>query len=192
MDPSSRTSMAIEWAVPPSARALATVSSAPSGSDRYPTPTARPARARARHVALPIPRDAPVTRAIVASGTGPPSRTAGIHRRAFGHGSRPPYEARPPRHPRAERRRKDEVARLQQAPAPRAVQGDRDGRGRGVPNLLDVDQHLAGIESEALAERRQDARVRLVADGYLQVGGRVPRLLQHLGAGRRHGGDRHL
>src|SRR5947207_2400871 len=97
MDASARTSMGTARAEPPSALAFATVCSAPSGSERYPMATARPARARARELALPIPREAPVTSATVrsASGTGrrlEVERGLGLDR--SGHG--PPHQAGPP------------------------------------------------------------------------------------------------
>ena len=67
-------------------------------------------------------------------------------------------------------------------PAPRAIQGDRDRRGRGVADGLDVDDRVIDRDLQAIGHRDHDPSVRLVGDRQVDVLRAEARLLEQLAA----------
>src|SRR3954454_4360417 len=113
--------------------------------------TLKPSSRSLPAIAAPMPREPPVTSAQ------PPS---GADMRAL----LPAHDARAPHEAGAERRQRDDRARLE---APRALglgQRERDRRRRGVRDLVDVDHELLGRQPELVGGRLQDPDIGLVGD----------------------------
>ena len=116
--------------------------------------TGQPSAASARAMAAPMPREPPVTRAqpsgvpLRVSSPGPPTR-----RRPAPHVKPAPKAARRTRSPRRDRCR-----------VGRGAEGDGIDAAEVLPKRSMQSTTRSRVEPEALAERDEDARVRLVED----------------------------
>src|SRR5690606_35595785 len=80
---------------------------------------------------------------------------------------------------RSESEQAHELTRLQTAIAPHLVEQDRDGRGGGVSEPIDVRGHALGSDPEPLAHGIVDALVRLVRDEPVHVAHAHARCFAH-------------
>src|SRR3954471_25089843 len=118
--------------------------------------TLKPSSRSLPAIAAPMPREPPVTSAQ------PPS---GADMRAL----LPAHDARAPHEAGAERRQRDDRARLEAPVALGVGQREGDRRGRRVRDAVDVDHELLGRQPELVRRGGEDPDVRLVGDEEVDV-----------------------
>src|SRR3954469_23342063 len=139
--------------------------------------TLKPSSRSLPAIAAPMPREPPVTSAQ------PPS---GADMRTL----LPAHDARAPDEAGAERRQRDDRARLQAPVALRVGQGERDRGRRRIRDAVDVDHDLLRRKAELAAGGREDADVRLVGDEEVDVVDRQAGAADRLACGLDHALDR--
>src|SRR5690606_36662174 len=85
-----------------------------------------------------------------------------------------------PRQAAAESDKQNEVPGLDSSIAVRFVEGDRNGRGRGIPVAVQVDLEFVHADAEALRERFDNPCICLMGDHKRYVVSGVAGLFQYL------------
>src|SRR2546421_4483646 len=134
-------------------------------------------------MAAPMPRDAPVTSA-------QPSFTLPASAIAVSRSRAPPRHPRSPGEARPERREEHVRAERKTAVSDRSLERDRERGGGGIADFLDAVDDAFGCESEPVAERARDPRVRLVVDEKVDVLEVQTRALKRLHRDLPHAVDR--
>src|SRR5262245_31866258 len=101
-----------------------------------------------------------------------PLQLAGESRNTRDTSETPPQEHGADGEARTHGRQEHQVPFLEPAAAHGVIQRKRNRGGRGIPEVLDVDDHLVGIDSQLLGGRLNDAAIRLVRDEQIDIGGR--------------------
>src|SRR3954463_2195761 len=139
--------------------------------------TVKPSSRSLPAIAAPMPREPPVTSA---------QPLSGADMRAL----LPARDARAPHEASAERRQRDDRARLQPALALGVGQRERDRGRRRVRDPVDVDHDLLGRQAELVSGGGEDADVRLVGDEEVDVLDRQPGAPDRLAGRLDHAADR--